>query len=75
MYSLKLTIYIYVYCQILNYTHMYIVNFKVYICVYYEKLRKNVWFRMLLKFLNLPSASHMILTLYIYIYIYREPLK
>ncbi|MFS8034834.1 hypothetical protein Hanom_Chr17g01585831 [Helianthus anomalus] len=52
MYSLKLTIYIYVYCQILNYTHMYIVNLKLYVCVYYEKLKKNVWFRMLLKFLN-----------------------
>ncbi|MFS7921859.1 hypothetical protein Hanom_Chr03g00241861 [Helianthus anomalus] len=50
MYSLKLTIYIYVYCQILNYTHMYIVNFKLY--VYYEKLRENVWSRMLLKLLN-----------------------
>ncbi|MFS7944206.1 hypothetical protein Hanom_Chr06g00509331 [Helianthus anomalus] len=52
MYSLKLTIYIYVYCQIWNYTHMYIVNFKLYICVYYEKLRENAWSRMLLKFLN-----------------------
>ncbi|MFS7964077.1 hypothetical protein Hanom_Chr08g00745951 [Helianthus anomalus] len=52
MYSLKLTIYIYVYCQVLNYTHLYIVNFKLYIRVYYEKLRDNVWYRMLLKFLN-----------------------
>ncbi|MFS7969919.1 hypothetical protein Hanom_Chr09g00814901 [Helianthus anomalus] len=51
MYSLKLTIYICVYSQILNYTHMYIVNFRLYICVYYEKLRENVWSRMLLKFL------------------------
>ncbi|MFS7970869.1 hypothetical protein Hanom_Chr09g00825981 [Helianthus anomalus] len=50
MYSLKLTIYIYVYCQILHYTHMYIINFKLYVCVYYEKLMKNVWSRMLLKF-------------------------
>ncbi|MFS7912090.1 hypothetical protein Hanom_Chr02g00125781 [Helianthus anomalus] len=40
MYSLKLTIYIYVYCQMLNYTYMYIVNFKLYICVYYQKFRK-----------------------------------
>ncbi|KAF5787963.1 hypothetical protein HanXRQr2_Chr10g0458751 [Helianthus annuus] len=52
MYSLKLTTYIYVYCQILNYTHMYIVKFKLYKCVYYKKLRENVWSRMLLKFLN-----------------------
>ncbi|MFS7989703.1 hypothetical protein Hanom_Chr11g01049951 [Helianthus anomalus] len=52
MYSLKLTIYIYVYCQILHYTHMYIVNFKLYVCVYYEKLMKNVWSRILLKFFN-----------------------
>ncbi|MFS8006111.1 hypothetical protein Hanom_Chr13g01245461 [Helianthus anomalus] len=43
MYSLKFTIYVYVYCQILNYTHMYIITFNLYICVYYEKLRKNVW--------------------------------
>ncbi|MFS8020133.1 hypothetical protein Hanom_Chr15g01411941 [Helianthus anomalus] len=41
MYSIKLTIYVYVYCQILNYTHMYIVSFKLYICVYYEKLREK----------------------------------
>ncbi|MFS8008502.1 hypothetical protein Hanom_Chr14g01273531 [Helianthus anomalus] len=52
MYSLKLSIYICVYCQILYYTHMYIVNFKLYICVYYKKLRENVWSRILLKFLN-----------------------
>ncbi|MFS8019443.1 hypothetical protein Hanom_Chr15g01403831 [Helianthus anomalus] len=52
MYSLKSTIYIYVYCQILNYTHVYIVNFKLYICVYYEKLKENVCYRMFLKFLN-----------------------
>ncbi|MFS8012455.1 hypothetical protein Hanom_Chr14g01321101 [Helianthus anomalus] len=52
MYSLNLTIYIYVCCQILNYTHMYIVNFKLYICVYYENLRENVWYRIFLKFLN-----------------------
>ncbi|MFS7999752.1 hypothetical protein Hanom_Chr12g01170211 [Helianthus anomalus] len=32
MYSLKSTIYVYVYCQILNYTHMYILDFKLYIC-------------------------------------------
>ncbi|MFS7963126.1 hypothetical protein Hanom_Chr08g00734481 [Helianthus anomalus] len=52
MYNLKLTIYMYVYCQILNYTHMYPINFKLYICVYYEKLVENVWIRILLKFLN-----------------------
>ncbi|MFS7982335.1 hypothetical protein Hanom_Chr10g00961601 [Helianthus anomalus] len=51
MYSLKFTIYIYVYCQILNYTHMYIITFKLYICVYYEKFKENVWSRMFLKFL------------------------
>ncbi|MFS7918744.1 hypothetical protein Hanom_Chr03g00204681 [Helianthus anomalus] len=58
MYSIKLIIYIYVYCQILNYTHMYIVNFKLYICVYYEKLRENVCSRMLVKF----SISLVLLT-------------
>ncbi|MFS7987922.1 hypothetical protein Hanom_Chr11g01028471 [Helianthus anomalus] len=52
MYSLKLTIYIYVYYQILNYTHTYIVNLKLYICVYYEKLKKNMCSRILLMFLN-----------------------
>ncbi|MFS7951964.1 hypothetical protein Hanom_Chr07g00601441 [Helianthus anomalus] len=52
MYSLKLTIHIYVYCHILNYTHMYIVNFKQYICVYYEKHRENMSFRILFNFLN-----------------------
>ncbi|MFS8017826.1 putative peptidase S10, serine carboxypeptidase, alpha/Beta hydrolase [Helianthus anomalus] len=53
MYNIKLTIYIYVYCQILNYTHMYIVNFKLYICVYYEKLREN---NANVIFLDLPAG-------------------